>query len=75
MPMAAGLPPPTANAAPVNATPAALLCIVACAIGWPLGASTVFVSQQLPRSLGIIGALLYVLIVLLGGVLLGAVRR
>lgn len=41
-------------------------------IGWLLGASTVWVSEAVPRTLGLIGALLYLAIVMSGGLVLGA---
>lgn len=46
--------------------------LIASPVGWLLGASSVWVSDRwLPRIPGIVGALLYVGIVLGGGLLLG----
>jgi hypothetical protein len=48
--------------------------IAASIVGWSLAASTVLFNERLlPRIPGLVGALLYVIIVLSGGVLLGAV--
>jgi hypothetical protein len=52
---------------------AALMWIPACTLGWALAGSTVFLNENvMPRTLGIAGALLYVGVILLGGVVLGA---
>jgi hypothetical protein len=41
-------------------------------IGWTLGGSTVVLNEKLPKTPGIPGALIYIGIVLTGGILLGA---
>ena len=54
-------------------TKRATLWLLASPVGWILGGSTVWINERwLPRIPGLIGALLYVLIVLAGGLLLGA---
>jgi hypothetical protein len=48
--------------------------IAASALGWSLAGSTVIVNEQfLPKIPGWVGALLYVAVVLVGGILLGAI--
>ena len=50
-----------------------VLWLAASPPGWILGGSTVWISDQwLPRIPGLVGALLYVAIILAGGILLGA---
>ena len=54
--------------APAHATP----WLVASPVGWVLAGSTVYLADQLPRVPGVVGALLFISVVLGGGVLLGA---
>jgi hypothetical protein len=47
--------------------------VVASVVGWTLGGSTVVLNDKvLPRTLGILGALIYIGVILTGGILLGA---
>ena len=47
--------------------------IMASLVGWTLGASTVVLNERvLPKTPGIFGALIYVAVILIGGMLLGA---
>jgi hypothetical protein len=51
----------------------ASLWLFASPVGWMLGGSTVWINDRwLPRIPGLVGALLFVLIILMGGVILGA---
>ncbi len=45
--------------------------LVATPPGWLLAGSTVWISELLPRTAGLVGALIYVMIILAGGVVLG----
>lgn len=47
---------------------------LACGLGWSLGAASVLLADHLPRVPGLLGALLYVGVVLAGGMLLGLVQ-
>lgn len=46
--------------------------IAASVVGWALGGSTVVLNEKLPRTPGIVGALIYIGVILTGGILLGA---
>lgn len=47
--------------------------VVASVVGWTLGGSTVVVNEKLlPKTPGIVGALIYIGVVFIGGILLGA---
>ena len=47
--------------------------IPASVLGWGLAAATLLVNDRLPKTPGLVGALIYVAVVLVGGVLLGLV--
>jgi len=50
-----------------------LLWVVATVAGWALGGSTVVLNERvIPKTPGILGALIYIAVVLTGGILLGA---
>lgn len=55
-------------------SPAAALWVPAACVGWSLAASTAFINDRLlPRIPGIVGALLYIGVIMVGGIVLGMV--